>query len=458
MSESKGQSKPWLRSESARSSNPKPQSESSTFSNPECQSEPDKSSNPKELSEPPYISKPSRASASMNEWKPRSNSEPSGTSSPSAPSESLQKANLRSVVRGAYDLQKLRIQTGLRVVNNFKAKLGQSPGKTEDEELDADSKEILADLRHRYERITDGIVKMPKMKDFVGDELISEYTEFALVKAYFALEKQESEHFKMLGEILKGFRIFNEFLTKISGIGPAMAGVIISEIDITRARYASSIWAYAGLDVAGGWKIDRIEPISGDITSALMELIPTERPLADKYKAIHDDETYTISPDRMTLSVKYQWDDRPESCIVHYKFSHSGGRSRRKEHLVEREYIDKDGEPAKRVGITFNPFLKTKLIGVLGGGFLKVKESPYKVAYYNYKNRMENHAKYGIHNDKKKDENGRMITSKGRRHAMATRYAVKRFLVDLYVAWRTIEGLPVAKEYSEAKLGMIHAA
>jgi hypothetical protein len=33
---------------------------------------------------------------------------------------------------------------------------------------------------------------------------------------------------------------------------------------------------------------------------------------------------------------------------------------------------------------------------------------------------------------------------------------IKRFLADLYVAWRTLEGLPVAPPYSEAKQGHVH--
>jgi hypothetical protein len=35
---------------------------------------------------------------------------------------------------------------------------------------------------------------------------------------------------------------------------------------------------------------------------------------------------------------------------------------------------------------------------------------------------------------------------------------VKIFLVDLYTAWRTIEGLPVEPSYAEGKLGKKHAA
>jgi hypothetical protein len=34
---------------------------------------------------------------------------------------------------------------------------------------------------------------------------------------------------------------------------------------------------------------------------------------------------------------------------------------------------------------------------------------------------------------------------------------LKRFLVDLYKAWRSLEGLPVAPEYSVGKLGIVHS-
>lgn len=301
--------------------------------------------------------------------------------------EPINRKSIRSIVRGAYDIQKLRIQMGNRIVGNFKARLGQSPGDDEDT-LDAKGKQILAEIRAVFKKITDGVKSFPKQKDFVGDEVISDFTELCLISQYIGLEKHEMEHFKRLGDVLTSIPIWTEYLFDVKGIGPALAGVIISEIDITKAKYPSSLWAYAGLDVA-----------------------------AD-----------------------------------------GAGRSRRKEHLREVEYTDKDGKPAKRMGITFNPFLKTKLMGVLASSFLRVKDSEYAELYRNYKHRMESHVKWGVHNDKIKDDKGRLITSKGRRHNQAMRFMVKRFLVDLYKAWRKLEGLPIAPEYSEAKLKIVHGA
>ena len=283
-------------------------------------------------------------------------------------------SNIKVMVRGAYDIQKLRIQMGNRIVANWKAKLGQAPGATEGT-LDAAEKSLLDNLRESYKKLADGVATLPRQSTFKGDELISTYTELVLIDQYIGLEKQEATQFSRLGTVLKDFPIYNEFLVNVYGVGPAMAGVILSEINIHAAQYPSSLWMYAGLDVAGDGR----------------------------------------------------------------------GRSRRKEHLVESTYIDADGVEQKKNGISFNPFLKTKLVGVLGSSFIKqsATKCQYRKIYDDYKHRLENSP---AHADK----------SKGHRHNMAVRYAVKRFLADLYVAWRKLEGLPVANEYSVDKLGIVH--
>ena len=136
------------------------------------------------------------------------------------------------------------------------------------------------------------------------------------------------------------------------------------------------------------------------------------------------------------------------------------GRSKRKEHLVKREYTTATGAQAFRDGVTYNPFLKTKLY-VLGGCLIKSGNERYRKIYDDYKHRLENHQKYGIANDQNRiaemrEKFGHGYAPKGHRHAMAMRYMIKMFLLDLYNAWRPLEGLPVAPPYSEAKLGKVH--
>ena len=46
----------------------------------------------------------------------------------------------------------------------------------------------------------------------------------------------------------------------------------------------------------------------------------------------------------------------------------------------------------------------------------------------------------------------------GHRHNAAIRYMIKQFAMDLYVEWRTIEGLEVRPSYSEEFLGKVHSA
>jgi len=283
-------------------------------------------------------------------------------------------SNLKSIVRGAYDIQALRIQMGGRIVANFKAKLGMEPSVKE-ETADKDAKKVLDYLKAEYKLITDGMASLPRTFSKNGDSLISSMTELVLIDQYFTLEKDESKHFRQLGKVLCEYEIYTHFLEGVKGIGPAMAGVIISEIDIHRSKYSSSIWKYAGLDVARDGK----------------------------------------------------------------------GRSRKKEHLVDTEYTDKNGEVKTKKGISFNPFLKTKLVGVLGSSFLRagVKDNPYRAVYDNYRDRLDNNP---LHDDK----------SKGHKYNMAIRYMVKMFIVDLYKVWRKIEGLEVHAPYSEAKLGLHH--
>ena len=296
---------------------------------------------------------------------------PEGGVDPSAaPKRSLDFEQLRMATRGVYAIQKLRIQAGNRVVANFRIKLGQEPGHGTDE-MDDEAKKILRDYKQAFSRITDSVVSLPTPRQFKPTGCIDSYTEMSLVYQYTALLKAEETMFNNMGHILRKFPIYTEYLKDEKGIGPAIASILVTEIDITKATYASSLWKLAGLDVAEDGK----------------------------------------------------------------------GRSRRKEHLVERDYEDKEGNPATRMSLTFKPLLKTKLTGVLGPSLLKCKNERYAKVYHDYKHRLEHHAVY-------KD------TTKLHRHRMAIRYMVKIFLIDLYKRWRTLEGLPVAVPYHVAKLGM----
>lgn len=285
---------------------------------------------------------------------------------------------IRASVRTLYDMQTLRIQSGNRIVAAFRVKLGIQPGTAEEAADDPKAGKLLADLRAEHKRITDGVKRLTKSMK-IDSPLITTLGELALLEAYERQCQVEATHEKAILDALNHEPIWTEYLSNIRGVGPLMGGVILSEIDIHKARHASSLWKLAGLDVAPN-------------AEGTME-----------------------------------------------------GRSKKSHHLIPKTYQDRDGNTKETVGITFNPFLKTKLVGVLADVFIKLG-GDYRKVYDGYKHRLENHPNWSS-------------KTKGHRHNAAKRYMIKIFLADLWVKWRKLEGLPITDPYSVAKLDMEkHAA
>ena len=238
---------------------------------------------------------------------------------------------IRRCVRFGYDLQKLRIQQGNR-------------SGSETVELGEDSIAYLA-------------------------------------KASDKLTEAEDIAFKGLAKLLKPIPIYDQWLKDQKGVGPRMAGVIVSEFDITRAHAPSCFISYAGLACDGDGK------------------------------------------------------------------------------AVRR----KKGEKAN-----YNPFLKSKLVKVLGESFIKSR-SPWREFYDNYKNRLQHrrvtcmlcegsgvYDKKTCYNCNGNAHDAPWGRSDMHRHQAAIRYMVKQFLIQLHIKWREVEGLPVRRPYAEEYLGRKH--
>lgn len=105
----------------------------------------------------------------------------------------------------------------------------------------------------------------------------------------------------------------------------------------------------------------------------------------------------------------------------------------------------------------FNKRLRTALVGVMADGFIKSQNDYCMKFYYPYKARLEQEESLVSTADIEKAKAWK-DESKGHRDRAAKRYMVKMFLKDLYVAWRTIEGLPVREPYQVEYLGHKHVA
>lgn len=216
-----------------------------------------------------------------------------------------------------------------------------------------------------------------------------------------ALERKELSNIRRL---LKRHPLWTEWLEHQRGCGPTISGVIISEIDITKAPTISALWSFCGMAV----------------------------------------DTETGKAVRM-----------------------------------------KRGEKA-----AFNPWLKSKLIKVLGDCLIKAN-SPWRKFYDDYKHRKQNtfvdecmlckgtgvfKAKKPVSesNEETGDNSESEIKpnvcsncngtggpapwgqSNKHRHNAAIRYMVKMFLQEMWIKWRELEGVPVTEPYAVAVLGREH--
>jgi len=196
-----------------------------------------------------------------------------------------------------------------------------------------------------------------------------------------SFEEIEKQLMKKITAMLKGFNVYNRFLKEVHGVGPTIAAVLISEFDIH------------------------------------------DRPAPEGYSHAHTG-SYTEGGILYRSRTISQW------------WKYAG--------LAPIEITSKEGEKkmigARKVAgqkISYNPFLKTKLLGVLASCFIKSK-SPYKVFYDEHK-KMREAQNWGA--------------NPANRHRDAIRHMIKCFLMDFFYAWREIEGMPARPPYGIEKLG-----
>lgn len=245
----------------------------------------------------------------------------------------LEKHQFTQLVRSYYDIQKLRIAIGNRIfqlVTGAPIDDGEesSGAEVSQDDIEKKSASKVKKVVKLYEAImNDETVGPKKKKELIEESEIKSMTTASFIDTYMMFEKSEQGMLKSIKTEVEKFAIYNDFLSKVKGIGPLMGAVIISTLDPYKARHRSSFKRYAGLDVY-------IE---------------------------YDEEGNMVANE---------------------------ARSKKSAHLVDVEYVSKSGEVKTKKSITYNPFLHAKLLGVLGRGFLFAKGEYYNI-YVGYRNRIE---------------------------------------------------------------------
>ena len=216
----------------------------------------------------------------------------------------MKKEEIRNCLNTLYDAQSLRIATSNRLLQIFSKKFEDDDEKPEIS--------LEKDILSEFEKINTYKDEQSKsIKKSISDlktNFITSEEEYNQVKAYIFLLESEKTYTKLLQKAVENHPVYINFLADIKGCGPVMAANIIAYLDPYKARHASAFHKYAGLDVVVS-KDKNGEPIT----------------------------------------------DEDGNFKTH-------GRSR--SDTEEYEYTNKNGELAIKKGLTYNPILKSKLIGV----------------------------------------------------------------------------------------------
>jgi hypothetical protein len=220
-------------------------------------------------------------------------------------------------------------------------------------------------------------------------------TEFSLFdKRFFAYVEEEMTELEVKGTrrletLLRGIPIWEQFLKPLKGIGPKMGALLVAETNIENCHTPSKLWAWWGLHVVKGKAVQK-----------------------------NSESPSKFSPFRKAKAVKVL----AELMLLH------------KTPVYYDLYREYKARKAKQV---------VKTCMACGGTgkahrWNKAEGQREEVQCWNC-NGTGGPAPWGI-----TDEH---------RHRAACRYMVKRLLLDMWKAWRTLEGLDMPPSYAEVQGG-----
>ena len=347
-------------------------------------------------------------------------------------------SSLRLAVRGLYALQATRIMLGNQCFAQLRSKLGVDPNEDIGPE-DAAAAKAMKKLEDHFDLITEGSVNELTASKFKPDGIFSDYAEYRTCATWLNTFNTERRGFANLQADLKKVPVYVEFLSKVHGCGNALSGILLSELNPHRARWASSFWKYVGLDVSADGtgrsnKKSHNEPRwtreadgSGGYRMAMVAAKTHSPGLKSKIAGVLA-KNMLMGGLRWPEVTQDAWDRTPEQF-------------RRIKEVTADKHGPRQGE--KRMA---NQVASVKNI--------------YVEAYLDYKHRKANSiapAKvWRIPAGKKEAEITEIPwceTSPAHREAAAKRYMAKMFLADFWKEWRRLEGLDVGLSYAEQFLG-----
>lgn len=241
------------------------------------------------------------------------------------------------------------------------------------------------------------------------------------------LDNLEDDATRLIKNSLPGIPIYDNFLVKVKGCGPRMAGFLICETKIEGAPHPSSLWKWYGLHVKDGQAARRVRGQRSEFdpwrkSKVLKVLGECMIKAKGDYKLLYDDYKHRKETQMVPTCMCCQGTGR-----VTYK----------KEKGKDKEILGAE-TPESPPAVPLTPEdqeIQRELQSELASLEEAKPAAKVKTVTCWNCNGTGGPAPWG--------------KSGKHRHQAAVRYMVKKFLADFWKAWRTLEGLPVTLTWAE---------
>ena len=282
---------------------------------------------------------------------------------------------------------------------------------------------------HELRSIVNGIYDLQQLRVSIGNRIVSSFRIKLGIKPSEDKKKRNKEAEKLLRAIRKEYKRITDGIVKITVKFkiPKDTSLIASVAEVMLIKQYEDVLSCEEIVFEDMGAIVKTRPL----WSAFFQHVKGCGPVVAGFLLAYVDIVKSV-----TVSALWYY--------CGYGVEKDGlATSRRKEHLIEVEYLDKDGKTQTKWVIHHNPRVRSKLafVGVRG---LMTANDYYKTDVYDpYKHRIKSMPKHAKKTPSHIDK-------------MAKRKMIKAFLQDLWPVWRELEGLSITDPYDKAKLGIKH--
>lgn len=286
------------------------------------------------------------------------------------------------------------------------------------------------------------------------------------------LKAVEATALREVARLLKGMAIWEEWLMHQRGIGPTMAGVLVSWIDIDKADTVSKIWAYAGLHTVAVEGQEGVRKAPRPTRGQFAGFNPWLRSKLVKVmgdnliKSVGLDERgyYTSKNARNpawdqkgkdSVALRLDWDEAIPPIPEHVKT------------VSIKRTLEPGFVPWRKCYDDYKARKQNQLVpicmGCEGTGRFSSAAAKHEPEFepeegdsqLELTDKEKAAAARGVcSNCEGRGRNAPWGRSAAHRHQAAVRYMVKMFLIEFHKQWRQLKGLPVRPPYREEYLGL----